>query len=83
MQTNESQHFSVLLEHEDGVMEVFFSLLQNGKKVTFRPMGSVPCSGSIRSTDREILAEALRLSQWSQDHAEVFEGRVVKQATQA
>lgn len=83
MQTSKPQHLSVLLEHEDGVMEVFFAVHQNGQEVAFRPMGSVPLSGSIRSTDREVLAEALRLLQWSQDHAAVFEGRVVKRVLRA
>lgn len=78
MPANTPRQLSALLEHEDGVMEVFFAVVQDGNKVAFRPVGSIPRAGSIRSTDRNTLVEALRLQKWSEDHAAVFEGRVVK-----
>lgn len=76
MPTNKPKQLSVLLEHGDGVMEVFFAVAQEGHEVSFRPVGSIPRSGRIRPTDREKLTEALRLLKWSEDHAGVFEGRV-------
>ena len=76
MPTNKPQQLSVLLEHEDGAMEVFFAVLQNEHEVAFQPVGSGPRAGSMRPTDRDRLTEAIRLLKWSEDHAEVFEGRV-------
>lgn len=77
MRTNKPRHQNVLLEHEDGVMEVFFVAQRSGDEVLLRPVGSVPQSGTIRATNRRTLTEALRLLKWSEDHSEVFEGRVV------
>lgn len=67
---------SVLLEHGNGVMEVFFGILKNDDAVTYYPISSVPRSGRARPTDRQQLNEAVNLLQWADDHAGVFEGRV-------
>ena len=80
MRHNKAKSTSVLLEHGTGVMEVFFSVKQTGSEVSFRPLGSVPRSGSTKSTDREALIEALRLVKWCEDHPQVFDGEVVADA---
>lgn len=74
---------SVLLEHDSGVMEAFFSVERIAGELLFRSLGSVPRSGSIKSTDRDELIEAVELTQWCKDHPEVFEGYVVPTVSSA
>ena len=78
MKTNKPEQISVLLEHDTGVMEVFFTLLQEGNSVVAYPVSSVPRAGSIKPTDRDRLGEALHLTKWSYEHADVFNGVVVR-----
>lgn len=80
MRRDKARSVSVLLEHGSGVMEVFFTVKQNGSELTFRPLGSVPRSGTNKATDRETLIEALRLTKWCEDHPDVFDGHVVADA---
>lgn len=77
MRIDRPRKLSVLLEHEDGVMEVFFAILQSEDEISYTPVGSVPRSGSIRATDRARLVDALELLSWAEGHADVFKGCVV------
>ena len=76
MKAKKPEQLSVLLEHETGVMEVFFTLLRGENRVIAYPVSSVPRAGTIRPTDRAQLQEALELLEWSHDHMNVFEGVV-------
>ena len=77
MKTDQPRQLSVLLEHDSGVMEVFFAISKQGDRAAFRPVGSIPRSGKLKSTDPVVLAEAIRLVGWTASHHDVFEGRVV------
>lgn len=76
MHADHSHRLSVLLEHETGVMEVFCGPTPDNATDQVYPISSVPCSGTIKATDRQQLAEAVTLSRWAQDHIAVFEGKV-------
>lgn len=77
MEVDKPQKLSLLLEHESGVMEVFLSVTRSDEKLNFRPLGSAPLSGELRSTDPEAVRNAIQLQAWSQKNAPVFEGKVV------
>jgi len=76
MPSDRPQLLSVLLEHETGVMEVFCEPTPDNATDQFAPVSSVPCSGTIKATDRRQLDEAVTLSQWAREHLAVFEGKV-------
>lgn len=76
MRTDHPSQISLLLESSSGVMEVFFATLENEDDIAIYPVGSIPRSGTVRSTSRQQLSEAFSLAKWCRNHSKVFEGRV-------
>lgn len=70
--------FSVLLEHESGVSELFLTRVEDDNGVGFKPLGAILQSGELRPTTPVDVMEAVKLLRWSEDHPEVFEGRVAR-----
>lgn len=80
---NSDSSFSVLLESETGVMEVFLVNVPVERGTMFRAVGSIARSGQLKATDPEQVSDAVRLLQWSVENQRVFEGQTSPQIESA
>lgn len=82
-QSQPQPHFSLLLENESGVMEVFLKTIPVEQGVMFRSIGSIALTGQLKPTDPDQVIEAAELFQWTVDNNDVFEGRVCPETESA
>ena len=68
---------NVLIESENGVTEIVLRVSKADNTVAMLPIGIKIASGTLKPVSTKQLLEALQLTDWSEDHPEVFEeGRV-------
>lgn len=82
-QPQKNSSFSVLLENQSGVMEVFLMRLPAENGAMFRAIGSIARSGELRSTDPRQLSDAVDLLRWANENQCVFEGQTSPQIESA
>ncbi|MEP3480973.1 MAG: hypothetical protein ABJZ55_17125 [Fuerstiella sp.] len=78
-QSEPKSRFSVLLESDSGVMEIFLVNIPVEDGVMFRSLGSIAQSGKLKSTNPQQLSDAVVLAKWANENQSVFEGQTSPQ----